>query len=82
MTDDPWFVRTGSGLTTSIRPRALPGWLLTAAYAVAVTLIANVAAHAGQYWLPWAALIVALTGAYLVTIWRLSVFEPRNGGDK
>lgn len=76
MADGPWFVRTGSGLLTSIRPRSLPGWLLTAAYAVAVTLIANIAAHAGTDWLPWAALIVALTVVFVVALWRLS--EPLN----
>ena len=76
MTENGWFIRTGSGLTTSIRPRAVQGWLLSAAYAVATALLANAASHAGPAWLPWAALIVALTALYLVAVWRLS--EPRD----
>lgn len=72
--ETPWFVRYGSGWTTSIRPRAPQGWLLTGAYAVTVTVLANLAKH--DDWLPWTALIVGLTVLYLVAIFRLS--EPHN----
>ncbi len=79
---EAWFVRSGSGWTTSIRPRGPRGWLLSLAYAVAVALLANAASHAAGNWLPWVALLLALTMVYFVTMWRLSVFVPRKGGSK
>lgn len=82
MIDNPWFVRTGSGITTQIRPRGPKGWLLTLAYAVATCLLANGAAHAGPKWMPYVAMILSLTGIFLTTIWWLSVFEPRKGANK
>jgi uncharacterized membrane protein YfcA len=77
VTSRPWFIRTGSGWTTSIRPSAPQGWMLSLAYAVGVALLANAASHDRTDWLPWAATIVALTIVYLVTIWRLSEFQTK-----
>ncbi|MES2443149.1 MAG: hypothetical protein V4574_09990 [Pseudomonadota bacterium] len=77
MTPQPWFIRTGSGLTTSIRPGAPQGWLLSLAYAATVALLANLASHAQASWLPWAVMIAALTAVYLVAIWRLSEHRTR-----
>lgn len=71
---DPWFVRSGAGWLTSIRPVSLLGWLTTLAYALSVTALAwSARATAPRFWPVWAIVILAATLIFVVTAWRLSV---------
>lgn len=73
MSDTHWFVRRGSGWRSSTQPSHPMGWLMTAGYSAAVTLVAaKVAADDGRNWPVWAVLIVAMTVAFVVGAVRMS----------
>ena len=74
--DRPWFVRVKLGRRCEMRPNSRAGWLLTAAYALAMiglglALIA-IDDPAPVVWIGWIVLCLAITSAFLLTAWRTS----------
>ena len=74
--DPPWFAKTMVGSRCEIRPYSRAGWLLTAAYAVAMLgmglSLMTIDEPAPAIWISWAVVSLAITFAFLLTAWRTS----------
>ena len=74
--DRPWFAKTKVGSRCEIRPYSRAGWILTAAYAVAMLgmglSLMTIDEPAPFVWISWVVLSAAITFAFLLTAWRTS----------
>ena len=76
----PWFARVKYGRRCELRPYARAGWLLTAAYAIAlvalsVLLVARDEPSMAE-WIIWASVTATMTFAFILTAWRTSEVVP------
>ena len=72
----PWFARVKSGGRCELRPYSRAGWLLTAAYALALIAVGLFAYlredPTTAEWISWTAISLAMTFAFLLIAWRTS----------
>ena len=77
MTDNPWFVRRGSGWCTSIRPAGVKGVLLTGVFVAVIEIFALwVNRRDGDYWPISLVAVLCATILFVTVCYRLSA--PRD----